>query len=267
MNALVPMEQLSQMAQVLGKSKMFGKSAEDLLPLMLIASAEGKHPAIAAQEYDVIQGRPALNARSAQSRFQAAGGCVNWIKRSDTECSAEFSHPQGGKVVITWNMERAKQAKLNTKDNWIKFPAQMLSARVVAEGVRACFPACLSGFYLSEEVQDFDTPKTAPARNLSNVTIQGQAIEQSAVQPAVIEDAVIVEETNLEAELVIEALEYVAKKQDIEPLVMLDTLTKGKIKTYDLVRSSTDKVLARLKNLIEQELAKCQQPEEDTLDI
>jgi hypothetical protein len=33
----------------------------------------------------------------------------------------------------------------------------MLSARVVAEGVRACYPACLNGVYLAEEVQDFDS--------------------------------------------------------------------------------------------------------------
>ncbi|NTW99941.1 MAG: hypothetical protein HGB35_08465, partial [Geobacteraceae bacterium] len=104
----------------------------------------------------MIIGLLIINARSAQARFQAAGGCVQWLKRTDTECSAEFSHPQGGKVAITWTIERARQACLTGKDNWKKFPAQMLSARVVAEGVRACFPACLSGFYLSEEVMDFD---------------------------------------------------------------------------------------------------------------
>lgn len=40
----------------------------------------------------------------------------------------------------------------------------MLSSRVVAEGVRAIFPACLSGMYTTEEVQDFDAPRTTGAR-------------------------------------------------------------------------------------------------------
>jgi hypothetical protein len=40
----------------------------------------------------------------------------------------------------------------------------MLSARVVAEGVRACYPACLNGVYLAEEVQDFDTKPLKAAK-------------------------------------------------------------------------------------------------------
>jgi hypothetical protein len=53
-------------------------------------------------------------------------------------------------------MERANAAGLTGKATWRQYPDQMLSARVVAEGVRAVFPACLNGVYLAEEVQDFD---------------------------------------------------------------------------------------------------------------
>ena len=59
---------------------------------------------------------------------------------------------------------QAHAAQLTGKDNWKKFPTQMLSARVVAEGVRAIFPGCLSGFYLAEEAQDFDAPKPEPRK-------------------------------------------------------------------------------------------------------
>lgn len=166
--ALVPMAELRQMAEVLGERKMFGKSAEELLPLMLIAQAEHKHPAIAAQEYDIIQGRPAINSKSALARFQAAGGRIQWGDRTDAVCTATFAHPQGGELTVSWTMERAKQAGLTGKDNWRKYPTQMLSARVIAEGVRACFPACLSGLYTAEEVQDMpplavpETPREEP---------------------------------------------------------------------------------------------------------
>ena len=154
------------MADAMGKSGMFGKSPEQLFSLMLIAQAEGKHPAIAAQEWDIIQGKPALNSRSALARFQNAGGKINWLGRTDTKATAVFSHPSGGELTVSWDMKRAQQAQLSGKDNWKKYPAQMLSARVIAEGVRAVLPACLSGFYLNEEVQDFDKPKSAP-RNVT----------------------------------------------------------------------------------------------------
>jgi DNA-binding XRE family transcriptional regulator len=73
MNELVPFDQLKEMALVMGKTGMFGKSPDQLMSLMLIAQAEGLHPAIAAQEYDIIQGRPAINSRAGLSLVQLAG--------------------------------------------------------------------------------------------------------------------------------------------------------------------------------------------------
>lgn len=151
-----PITEVQQMARAIAGSGLFGvKTPDQAFALMLIAQAEGRHPATVAQEYDIIQGRPALKSQAALARFQAAGGSIRWTERTDTACEAEFVHPQGGKLSIRWTMERAQAAQLTGKDNWRKFPAQMLSARVVSEGVRAVFPACLSGLYLAEEVQDF----------------------------------------------------------------------------------------------------------------
>jgi len=157
---LVPTTEIKEMAKVMGP--LFKKRPEDMFALMLIAQAEGKHPAIAAQEYDIIEGKPAINSRSAQARFQLAGGSIKWLYRSEQRVVCELSHPQGGILEVTWDMERAKKAGLSGKSNWVKYPIQMLSARCVAEGVRALYPACLSGMYTVEEVQDFDSkPKQA----------------------------------------------------------------------------------------------------------
>jgi hypothetical protein len=153
------------MAKAMAGTGMFGfKRPEEAFALMLIAQAEGKHPATIAQEYDIIQGRPALKSMAALARFQHAGGSIQWHTRTDLEASATFSHAMGGDVRITWTMDRAGKAGLTGKDNWKKFSAQMLSARVVSEGVRACLPACLNGMYVAEEVQDFEPRKaSAPA--------------------------------------------------------------------------------------------------------
>lgn len=150
---------IERMAIGIAESGLFGaKTPEHAFALMLVAQAEGRHPATIAQEYDIIQGRPALKSQSALARFQAAGGRIQWVERSDLACEARFVHEQGGELTIRWTMERAKAAQLTSKDNWKRFPAQMLSARVVAEGVRAVFPACLNGVYLAEEVADFEAP-------------------------------------------------------------------------------------------------------------
>lgn len=159
-----PIQEVERMAKAIAGCGLFGvKTPDQAFALMLIAQAEGRHPATVAQDYDIIQGRPALKSQSALARFQAAGGRIQWTERGPTACAAEFAHPQGGTLTIRWTMERAQAAQLTGKDNWRKFPDQMLSARVVAEGVRAVFPACLNGVYLAEEVADFDTPR-APIR-------------------------------------------------------------------------------------------------------
>src|SRR4030067_653482 len=90
--SLIPFDQLKGMAQALGANKLFGKTPEELLPLMLIAQAEGMHPAIAAQEYDIIQGKPAINSRAALARFQRSGGKIGWKTRTDKEATAIFEH-------------------------------------------------------------------------------------------------------------------------------------------------------------------------------
>lgn len=154
MNDLVPLKDIREMATIIGP--LFNKKTDDMLALMLIAQAEGKPPAIAAQEYDIIQGRPALTARAAQARFQLAGGKIEWISRTDLEVSATFSHPAGGSLTIKWDIRRAEKAGIGGRDMWKKYPTQMMSARVVSEGVRAIFPACLSGMYLPEEIEDGD---------------------------------------------------------------------------------------------------------------
>lgn len=184
MNEIIPFDDVSKMAAVMGKNKMFGKTPDELLCLMLIAQAEGKHPAIAAQEYDIIQGKPAINAKSAQARFQIAGGKIEWIERNDQKVQARFSHPAGGELIIEWNIARANQAGLSTKEMWKKYPAQMMSARCIAEGVRAVFPACLSGMYLSEEVQDFDLPASHEPRTVTPKALPAETAPAPEENPA-----------------------------------------------------------------------------------
>ena len=157
MNDLVPIQSLERMAQAVAQSKLFGiTNQEQALALMLVAQAEGLHPATAARDYHIIQGRPALKADAMLARYLASGGKVEWHEHTDTKVAATFSHPAGGTLKIEWDMERAKKAGLGGKDMWSKYPRQMLRARVISEGIRATNPAVATGIYTPEEVQDME---------------------------------------------------------------------------------------------------------------
>jgi hypothetical protein len=180
---------IETMAKAITKSGLFGiKSPEQAVALMLVAQSEGRHPASVASEFDIIQGRPALKSQAALARFQAAGGKIQWTSRGPSKCSAKFAHAQGGELEITWTMERANAAGLTGKATWRQYPDQMLSARVVAEGVRAVFPACLNGVYLAEEVQDFDS-KPTNIRTTAPVVIKEATATQVYVQHSLKNDA------------------------------------------------------------------------------
>lgn len=158
MNAIVPVSDIEKMATAIATSNFFGmKTKEQAMALMFIAQAEGRHPATAAMEYHVIQGKPALKADAMLARFQAAGGKVEWLSYTDKEVTGKFSHPQGGTVEISWTIDMATAAKLTGKDTWKQYPRQMLRARVISEGIRTVYPGVAVGIYTPEEVGDFDS--------------------------------------------------------------------------------------------------------------
>lgn len=173
MNEMVPIQDIERMATAVAGSGLFGiKTKEQAVALMLIAQAEGLHPAIAARDYHIIEGKPSLKADAMLARFISGGGKVQWHDHTNERVSATFSHPAGGTIKVDWDMVRAKAAGLAGKQNWSKYPRQMLRARVISEGVRAVYPVANSGLYTPEEVQDFTPTNTQPQ---DMVTIEGEA--------------------------------------------------------------------------------------------
>jgi len=162
-NAIVPWTDQERMANAIAKSGLFGlKSADQVLALMAVAQAEGRHPGSVARDYHIIQGRPALRADAMLARFQQAGGTVNWLKYADDEVKAEFSHPQGGSLTLSWTLKQAKEIGLAGKDNWKNYPRAMLRARVISEGIRTVYPGVLTGEYTPEEVMDIPNAQMSP---------------------------------------------------------------------------------------------------------
>ncbi len=164
---------IERLAKSMANSGMFGvKTPEAALAVMMMAQADGLHPAKAMQEYHVIEGRPALKADALMARFQAAGGKVQFHEYTDALCSATFSHPSGGSLKVEWDMARAKQAGLSGRPNWGKYPRQMLRARTISEGVRSVFPGVAVGTYTVEEAEDMalDVKPAAEVAHVIDIT-------------------------------------------------------------------------------------------------
>jgi hypothetical protein len=158
---LIPIDQISLMAKAIAESKLFGiQTPAQALALGLLCQAEGRHPAEAARDYHIINGKPSLKSEAMLARFQQAGGKVDWHEYTHESVSGTFSHPQGGSLKVSWTMQDATRAGLTGNPTWKKFPRQMLKARCISEAVRGIFPGVLSGLYAPEEVGEF-TPVQA----------------------------------------------------------------------------------------------------------
>jgi hypothetical protein len=168
MNAIVPTAaplsygDLERLADSIAKSGLFGiKTKDQAVALMMIAHAEGRHPALAARDYDIVNGRPTKKAEAMMRDFIQAGGKVEWHKLTDEMADATFTHPQTGSVRIDWDMKRAQTA-FGKKDMYSKFPRQMLRSRVVSEGIRTLWPLATSGMDVEEEIGNLPPPHNGP---------------------------------------------------------------------------------------------------------
>lgn len=160
---LIPINEMAVMAEAIAKSGLFGiRTTDQALALGLLCQAEGRHPAEAARDYHVIQGRPTLKADAMLARFQQAGGRVEWTQYDDNTVTGVFSHAQGGTLTLTWDVERAKKAGLMSRDTWKTYTRQMLRARVISEAIRTILPGVLSGCYTDDEIRSLPAePVTA----------------------------------------------------------------------------------------------------------
>ena len=160
MSNIIPVSDMTVMADSIVKSGFYGfKTKEQVMAVMLVAQAENKHPASVVQEYDIIQGKPALKSQAILARFQLSGGSVQWDEVTNKKVKGTFKHPQGGTLTVEWTIEMAKQAGIYREGSgWSKYPEDMLRARVISRAVRSIYPACILGHYATEEVMDFDSP-------------------------------------------------------------------------------------------------------------
>jgi hypothetical protein len=164
--------EIEVMAKYASDSKLFPgiSTPQAAFTLMMLCQADGLHPMTALRRFHLINGRPTMRADAMLAGFQAQDGKVRWLERTDEAVEAEFSHPAGGTISVRWDMNQARRAGLATKDIWKQYPRQMMTARVISEGVRTILPGVVTGIYTPEEAQDME-PAAPP------IEVTGRVVE------------------------------------------------------------------------------------------
>ena len=241
---MVPLEQIGMMAKAVSDSGLFGiKSESAAFSLMCIAQADGIPPIKAAVQYHIIDGKPSLKSEAMLARFQASGGSIRWKERTPQRCTLWLEHPKAGEIEVTWDIERAKAAGLAGRTTWKAYPAQMMSARCISEGIRALYPACVGGFYTPEEVRDFDAPPPAPPEIPKPAQATKAAMPKPKAAKPAPQEAEIVEDGYSEPPVQTDAFAETPKPETKEPAPNPEKPAKAAEKPRDVKLTRTPEVM------------------------
>jgi hypothetical protein len=167
------LEAVEKLGEMFAKSRLFGiDTPSQGVVMALTCMIENLTPVEFGKTYDVISGKLSMKAAAMHSKFQERGGRIEWIQYDSEVCEAKFIHkdyaPNG--IVVRITLDELKNNKIaiakdgGLKVNYMKFPRQMLRARVISEGVRMVDPFIVSGVYTPEEVSDFDDKPSGRGR-------------------------------------------------------------------------------------------------------
>ena len=163
-----PLAAVERLGEIIASSGMFGcTKVEQGQVLALQCISEKKPPLELAKTYHMIEGKLSMRADAMLAKFQMSGGTVKWTRRDDKIVEATFtlrnnSLPFSAKIedFVANGVAVSRDGKM--KDNWKKFPRQMLTARVISEAVRLLAPEVVFGVYTPEEIQDSNNSAPAP---------------------------------------------------------------------------------------------------------
>lgn len=138
---------------------------QKVLTVIQTGKEMGMKPMTALNNIHVIKGRTVISAAMLGALLKARNIEFIWTKdyfeeesgKIVTELEFEFisrvsGQPKTTRFSISWG--QMELAGYTTKDNWAKYPKEMMRARCLAYAVRALFPEVLLGFYTDSEIVD-----------------------------------------------------------------------------------------------------------------
>ena len=165
------------------RSGFLPKSIRDpnqLMTIVLMGRELEIAPMAALNNISVINGKPCIEAKLMLALvFRRYPDAIYRVLESDcTRASIEIGRAGQEPSVFSWTIEEAKQANLLGKDNWSKYPADMLMARCISRAVRQSFPeVILNAPYTPEEMQDV-TPVLEVVKEKKEKTISPEIEER-----------------------------------------------------------------------------------------
>lgn len=175
---------LDKLGETFAASGFFGAVTKSTATAAIInCFIEGLSPVEYKAKYHIMQdGSTTIKSDYAQRNFRRLGGRWHFNEWTAEVCDVTFVYEgEETRGRVTLDEFKANGVAIGKsgqlKDNWRKFPREMLKARCLATYIRAICPEALEGQYTQEEAQDFDRAPAAPR------VIAPSAVSPSPVAP------------------------------------------------------------------------------------
>lgn len=178
-------------AKVMAESGLFPawNTPAKMMTLMLLCQSEGSDPVRAVNRYDNIQGRVCKRPQAMLEDFLNAGGKVKWETLSDKEATAVFTPPGGDPFRHSYTWEEAMRAGNVTKENYRKYPMEMLRSRLIGRALRTIWPAATNTMYTPEEIigggvplESLSLAEPAPAASMFQSAPASSVVDEPAAE-------------------------------------------------------------------------------------
>ena len=145
------LKELQEIGNAMQQSGFFQdiKSASQALVKILAGREMGFAPFTSVNGVHIIQGKPSISANLMASAVKRSGRYTYKVKElTDKKAAIEFFElfPKVFSLGISdFTMQEAAKAGLANKDNWKKYPKNMLFARAISNGIRFYCPEVMNG--------------------------------------------------------------------------------------------------------------------------
>lgn len=163
---------------------MYQKKPDDATAAILYGAELGLNPIQSLQQIFVVQGKPAIYARTMVALLKTRGYLIETIESTDTSVTVRGTDPQTGIVEeSTWTIDRAKKAGYTSNKKYDTDPQAMLYAKAATEVARKIAPDVLLGIAHSREELELDAPVLATSERVKPKA-RGVAALEAALTPA-----------------------------------------------------------------------------------
>ena len=163
---------------------MYQKKPDDATAAILYGAELGLNPIQSLQQIFVVQGKPAIYARTMVALLKTRGYLIETIESTDTSVTVRGTDPQTGIAEeSTWTIDRAKKAGYTSNKKYDTDPQAMLYAKAATEVARKIAPDVLLGIAHSREELELDAPVRATSERVKPKA-RGVAALEAALTPA-----------------------------------------------------------------------------------